>query len=77
MTATEVVQRIEDMFESQLETSDMYTALSKLQNELLGDPSGRKLKKLRTQRTADFWKRDKRAEAPEQARYWQKKADEL
>ena len=76
MTPLDIVLRIESMRDAQLGPSDMLDALSLLEDELLGDPSGKSLKALRYERTAQFWDRDTRPQAPESAAYWRKKAAE-
>ncbi len=77
MTNFDVVLRIENMFDAQMDEAQMYNALTALESELLGDASGRRLKALRAERTADFWKRDKRPEAPQMEAYFRSQAKQI
>lgn len=70
MTPTELVSKIEDLFDSQPGLSQLLDGIEALENELLGDPSGKALRVLRHNRTADYWERSGRPEAGEMAAYF-------
>lgn len=75
MTNAEVAIRIEEMLDTQLDCS-LYDALAKLEDDLLGDPTGKARKALRYNRMADYWRDSARVESKEQEAYFRGLANE-
>lgn len=59
MTPEEIVNEIESIAEQQLEHSDLWDALEKLQMKLLNDPTGEKLEAIQAQRLVEYWRNHK------------------
>lgn len=74
MTNMEMIIRIQELFDCQYEGNDLYLHLTKLQDDLFGDPTGRERKAFCHDRTAAYWENSGRPEAPELGPYWRKEA---
>ncbi len=74
LSPLEIVCRIEDIFDGQLDGADLHAALEKLQNDLLVDPTGRTRQALEYNRCADYWEKSGRPESSERATYFRKLA---
>lgn len=77
MTNREIAIRIEDVIHYQGNEQQTRRQWDNLLNELLGDPTGRELKAVQLERKADFWKNDRRPEAPEHEAYWRGLAEKV
>lgn len=74
MTNREVAIRIEELFDAQPNSGALHDALEKLQDELLGDPTGHERQAITYERYAGYWAGSGRPEAIEQAAHFRKMA---
>lgn len=71
----DIVNRIEAMFDSQLDGGDLLAALERLEDHILGDPSAKKRRALRADHTAEYWEKSGRPESEQLGKYWRKMAE--